>query len=145
MQHFSLRIQIKQVVGFRWTPGVVDGQGGLACCDSWGRKESDTSNWTELISIRGFPDDSAGKESACSAGDPGSISGSGRSPREGNGNPLQYSCLENPRDRGAWQAAAYGVAQSQTRLKRLGSSSREYINEWFEYMYSSNCWIINTN
>ena len=42
---------------------------------------------------------------------------------EGNGNPLQYSCLENPRDRGAWWAAVYGVAQSQTRLKRLSSSS----------------------
>ena len=42
---------------------------------------------------------------------------------EGNGNPLQYSCLENPRDRGAWWAAAYGVAQSQTRLKGLSSSS----------------------
>ena len=44
--------------------------------------------------------------------------------REGNGNPLQYSCLENPRDRGAWWAAVYGVAQSRTRLKRLSSSSR---------------------
>ena len=42
---------------------------------------------------------------------------------EGNGNPLQYSCLENPRDRGAWWAAVYGVAQSQTRLMRLSSSS----------------------
>ena len=56
--------------------------------------------------------------------DPGSIPGSGRSPGEENGNPLQYSCLENPRDRGAWWAAIYGVAQSQTRLKRLSSSSR---------------------
>ncbi len=46
--------------------------------------------------------DSDGKESACNAGDPGSIPGSGRSPGEGNGNPLQYSCLENPMDRGAW-------------------------------------------
>ena len=45
---------------------------------------------------------------------------------EGNGNPLQCSCLENPRDRGAWWAAVYGVAQSQTRLKRLSSSSRIY-------------------
>ena len=43
---------------------------------------------------------------------------------EGNGNPLQYSCLENPRDGGAWWAAVYGVAQSRTRLKRLSSSSR---------------------
>ena len=42
---------------------------------------------------------------------------------EGNGNPLQYSCLENPRDGGAWWVATYGVAQSQTRLKRLNSSS----------------------
>ena len=52
----------------------------------------------------GFPSGSDGKESACNAGDSGSIPGSGRAPGEGNGNPLQYSCLENPMDRGAWQA-----------------------------------------
>ena len=55
----------------------------------------------------GFPDGSAGKEPACSAGDTGdvgSIPGSGRFPGKGNGNPLQYSCLENPGDRGAWWA-----------------------------------------
>ena len=57
------------------------------------------------------------KESAYSAGDPGSIPGSERSPREAKGNPLQCSCLENPRDGGAWWAAVYGVAQSRTRLK----------------------------
>ena len=51
---------------------------------------------------RGLPCGSDGKQSACSAGDLGSISGLGRSPREGNGNPLQYSCLENPMDRGDW-------------------------------------------
>ena len=55
-------------------------------------------------------------DSACSAGDPGSIPGSERSPREGNGNPLQYSCLENSVDREAWQAPVHGVAESQTRL-----------------------------
>ena len=49
-----------------------------------------------------FPGDSDGKASACNTGDPGSIPGLGRSPGEGNGNPLQYSCLENPRDGGAW-------------------------------------------
>ena len=54
------------------------------------------------------------KESACSAGDPGLIPGLGRFPGEGNGNPLQYSCLGNPMDRGAWQAAIHGVAKSQT-------------------------------
>ena len=59
----------------------------------------------------GFPRSSVGKESACSAGDLGSIPGSGRSPGEGNGNLLQYSCLENPMDRGVWQATAHGVAR----------------------------------
>ena len=56
------------------------------------------------------------KESVCNAGDPGSIPWSGRSSGEGNGNPLQYSCLENPMDRGAWRATAHGVAKSRTRL-----------------------------
>ena len=51
---------------------------------------------------KGFPGGLDGKESACNAGDPGSIPGSGRSPREGNDNPLQYSCLGNPMDGGAW-------------------------------------------
>ena len=58
-----------------------------------------------------FPHSSVGKESACNAGDLGWIPGSGRSPGEGNGNPLQYSCLENPMDRGAWWATAHGVAR----------------------------------
>ena len=56
---------------------------------------------------------------------------------EGNGNPLQYSCLENPRDRGAWWAAVYGVAQSQTRLKRLSSSSQYY----HFFFLSRNIWV----
>ena len=61
-----------------------------------------------------FPGGSDGKESAHNAGDLGSIPGSGRSPGEGNDYPLQSSCLENPMDRGTWQAAVYGVAKSQT-------------------------------
>ena len=67
--------------------------------------------------MTGFPDSSVGKESAWNAEDTGLIPGSGRSPGEGNGNLLQYSCLENPMDGGAWWAAVYGVAQSQTRVK----------------------------
>ena len=63
-----------------------------------------------------FPDGPEGKESVYNAGDPGSISGSGRSPGEGSGNPFQYSFLENFMDRGAWRATVHGVAQSQTRL-----------------------------
>ena len=59
----------------------------------------------------GFPCSSVGKESACNVGDLGSLPGSGRSPGEGNGNPLQYSCLENPMNRGAWRATVHGVAR----------------------------------
>ena len=59
----------------------------------------------------GFPHSSVGKESACNAGDLGWIPRLGRAPGEGNGTPLQYSCLENPMDRGAWRAAAYGAAR----------------------------------
>ena len=55
---------------------------------------------------------------ACNAGDPGSIPGLGRSPGEGNGNPLQYSCLDNSMDRGAWWATVNGVTKSQTRLSK---------------------------
>ena len=61
-------------------------------------------------------DDSDGKESACNVGDPGSILGWWRSPGEGNGSPLQYSCLENLMDKGTWQATVHGVAESQTQL-----------------------------
>ena len=60
----------------------------------------------------GFPHSSVGRESACNAGDLVLIPGLERFPGEGNGNPLQYSCLENPKDRGAWWAAVYGVKQS---------------------------------
>ena len=79
-------------------PGKSHGRRSLEGCSPWGRWESDT---TEQLHFH-F-----------------SLSCIG----EGNGNPLQYSCLENPRDRGAWWAAVYGVAQRRTRLKRLSSSS----------------------
>ena len=67
----------------------------------------------------GFPSSSDGKESACRAGDPGLIPGSGRSTGEGNGNPLQYSCLENSMDRGARWAMVHGVTKSRTILRDL--------------------------
>ena len=65
-------------------------------------------------SITGFPDGSDGKESACYVGDLGSIPRSGRSPEEGNGNPLQYSCLENLMDGGIWRATVHVVTESDT-------------------------------
>ena len=64
----------------------------------------------------GFPGASDGKESVCNARDLGLMSGLGRSPEEGNSNPPHYSCLDNPMDRGAWQAAVHGVTQSRTGL-----------------------------
>ena len=96
------------------------------------RKGEGGEGWEE--SLRGlqpprshFPHSSVGKESTCNAGDLGSIPGLGRSPREGNGNPLHYSCLENPVDRGAWWATVHRVAWSRTRLKQL--SMRACIGE----------------
>ena len=62
-----------------------------------------------FILCKSFPGDSDGKESACNAGDLDSIPGLGRFPGEGNGNPPQYSCLENSMDRGAWQATVHGI------------------------------------
>ena len=79
-------------------PGKSHGRRSPVGCSPWSRSELDR---TELLHFHFSP--------SCIG--------------EGNGNPLQYSCLENPRDRGAWWAAIYGVAQSRTRLKRLSSSS----------------------
>ena len=69
----------------------------------------------------GFPGGLEGKASACNAGDLGLIPGSGRSAGEGNGTPLQYSCLENPMDGGGWWATVHGVTQSLTRLSNFTS------------------------
>ena len=79
-----------------------------------------------LDSIMGFPGGSDVKESACSVGDPGLIPGSGRSPAEGNGNPLHYACLENAMDGGSWQATVHGVAKSQTQLSDFFLSTGVY-------------------
>ena len=73
-------------------------------------------HFLSLFCKSGFPGGSEVKASACKAGDLGSIPGLGRSPGEGNGNPLQYSCLENPMGGGAWWATVHGVAKSRTRL-----------------------------
>ena len=74
--------------------------------------------------------------SACIAGDLGSIPGLGRSPGEENGNPLQYSCLENPMDGGAWWAKVYGVAKSQTQLSDFTLTLSLHSNEAVNIAYS---------
>ena len=163
---------------FEQTPGDGEGQGCLACCSSWGHKESDRTEWlnnnNKTTDIWGSQVELVIRNLPANAGDtrdvvfdpwvekipwrrqwhptpvllPGKFHGwrslVGCSPwgreesdmtewlhfdfslsciGEGNGNPLQCSCLENPRDGGAWWAAISGVAQSRTQLKRLSSSS----------------------
>ena len=79
-----------------------------------------------LFYTKGFPGGSDGKESACNAGDLGSIPGSGRPPGGGHGNPLQYACLENPMDRGALRVPVHAVAKSWTRLSSTAQHSTFY-------------------
>ena len=74
-----------------------------------------------IPSLMDFLQGSASKESACNAGNLGSIPELGKFPGEGNGNPFQYSCLGNPMDRGAWQATVHGVAKSRTRQSNFTS------------------------
>ena len=100
-------------------PGKSHGRRGLVGCSPWGPKESDT---TEQLHFQ-FSLSFIGK---------------------GNGNPLQCSCLENPRDWGAWWAAVYGVAQSQTRLKQLSSSSSSSSVSWSDswcFSLMQNRWV----
>ena len=80
------------------------------------KKSNVKVNFSDYNPIRGFPSSSVVKNPSANAGDEGSTPWSRRSPGEGNGNPLQYSCLGNPMDRGAQQATVPGVAKSQTRL-----------------------------
>ena len=73
--------------------------------------KEDLNKWRETL-CHGLPWWLSGKESTCNAGDAGLIPGSGISPGGGHGNPLQFSCLENPMDRGAWRATVHRVAKS---------------------------------
>ena len=89
--------------------------------------------------MRGFPHSSVSKESTSNAGDPGSIPGSGRSPGEGNVNPLQYSCLENPMDRGPWPATVHGVARVGCNLVTKPPSTSELLTFWLVRNYPVHC------
>ena len=89
------------------------------------------SPWTRPTQSRdGFPGGSVGKESACNAGDLGSIPRLGRCPGDRNGYSLQYSCLENHMDGGAWRATVHGVAKSRTRLSTHTHTHTHTILRW---------------
>ena len=92
-------------------PEKSHGQRSLVDYGPWGCKESDTTEATECACMHGLPWWFSHKESSCSTGGLGLIPGLGRSPGEGNGNPLQYSCLGNHMDRGSWRATVHGVAK----------------------------------
>ena len=98
----------------------ISGQRNTGGCRPWGCKELDVTE-----SLREFihPGDSDGKVPACNAGDLGLMSGSGRSPGEENGNPLQYSCLENSMNGGAWQATAHWVAKESDTTWQLNNNN----------------------
>ena len=81
--------------------------------------DAEETHLTSSHTPYGFPGGSDGKASSCNAGDQGAIPGLGRSPGEGNGNPLQYSCLENPMGGGALWATVHGVAKSRTQLSNF--------------------------
>ena len=103
-----------------WWPGAgAGGHGELLCRDDSFRflKERATELLHDNVHVVIIDRASqVSRTSACNAGDPSLISGSGRSPKGGNSNPLQYSCLENSRDTGAWRTTVCGVAKSRTRL-----------------------------
>ena len=108
---------------------------------SWTRLSDFTFTKLETENYQGFPGGSEGKASACNAGDLGSIPGSGRSPGEGNGNPLQCSCLENPMDGGAWWATVHRVSKSWTRLSNFTHSltqSKQHCQSRREYFLAKN-------
>ena len=88
------------------------------------------------IHIRGFPCSSVSKESACNAGDLCLIPGLGRSPGEGNGNPLQYSWLENPMDRGAWQVTVHGVTRVGHDLVTKPPPPHIHTYNWITLLYA---------
>ena len=102
-----------------WTPGVgEDREAWRAAIHGVAKSWTQLRDWTELnwMLFKGLPWRLSSKESACNAGRTGSIPGWVRSPGEGSGSPLQYSCLGNPMDRGAWWATVHGVVKSQTWL-----------------------------
>ena len=94
----------------------------------WGLTESDTTEATQQQQdiLMDFPGGSDGKASVYNTGDPGSVPEWGRYPGEGNGNPLQYSCWENPMDREAWWATVHGVTKSQTGLSNFTFTFKTY-------------------
>ena len=106
----------------------------------WAGKIPWRKEWLPTSVFMGFPGGSDSKESACNVEDLGLIPGLGRSLEEGNGNPIQYSCLDNPVDRRSWHAAVHRVAKSQTRLSNL--APRQTFQFGFHPVICHDSWIL---
>ena len=116
---FSPFRTLLHIFSLRWHKPIEEGYfyALFFWCNSLTQSRCPIKKETLLVKLnKNFTGGSGSKESACSAGDLGSIPGLGRSPGEGNGYPLQYSGLENSKDRGAWEATVHGLAKSRRRL-----------------------------
>ena len=103
---------------------ISNREAGIQLLGAWARLERERKKQREIYQRTvGFAGSSDDKESACNAGDSGSIPGLGRSSGEGNSNTIQYSCLENSRAKGTWQATVHGITKSLTQLKRLSTGT----------------------
>ena len=116
LQHSCLENCMERGVWRATVHGVAKSRTGLVTEQAFTQTAVQMARLNYKAEGMGFPCGSAGEESPCNVGGLGSIPGLGRCPREGKGYPLQYSCLENPMDRGVWRATVHGVAKSQTRL-----------------------------
>ena len=123
-----------------WTdePGGIQSMGSQRVGHDWATATVLVAGLLSVVLIMlkyapsmGFPDSSVGKESACNAGDMALIPESGRSPGEENGYPLQYSCLENSKDRGAWRATVHGIKKSWTKLSNWECMCVRYCTNYF--------------
>ena len=116
----------------------MDSEAWSAAVHGFAKNQTRLSDRTELRLLESFPGVSAAKESACNAEGMCSIPGSGRSPREGNGNPPQYSCLEKSMDKGAWWATVHGVKRDRdssgsklAATTRLSGKEAMHVKRWF--------------
>ena len=119
---YCLYVESKKKKGYTWTYlrnrlRSTDVENKFTVTSGVGGREN--LRWRLVCTHLGLPCSSNTKESACNAEDPGLIPGLGKSSEEGNGNPLQYYCLENPMDTRAWKSTVRGTVKSRTRLKQL--------------------------
>ena len=141
LSYFCHFVKVLQLKVFNMSKGHILEPHQYICIWAYPSQPPVLSSTQTTTSWIGLPCSSNGKESACNAGGPGLIPGSGRSSGEGNGSPLQYSCLENPMDRVAWRATVHKFTKSWTRLSNFHSLMRHPLIKLFSpFQLASNAW-----